>query len=163
MHEDQLLGLYKDSSKEGLLRAWKLAEDYESKANALERKADTVKNNVCSTIAEHFKDCTEKEFHKIGEVQIEEMSKQWRLMSASMVTVQRTVKLPGFHSRDNMAVNKRYGIKELKRYSGWQPFHIYDLRRMAASMDDSPFYVDGSILRMGNNEHIDFSVLDRIP
>ncbi len=153
--------MYKKATRSKLLEMWGKADDLESKAQVLDRKASTIKSNVQSTISEKFKKSTEKDFHKIGEAQINEMIKQWKLLSASTVRVKRTIKLPGFHNNLNLCINPRYGVKKLKCYSGWTPFHIYDLKSMA-NRGEAPYEIAGSILRVGD-ETLDFAQLDNIP
>ena len=160
---------YDEASKEKLLEIWKKAEDMESKANALDASADSLHGNVQDAVRRKF-GYKEDDVHADGldeaaNNQIKEMEKQWSIMSASMVTVKRSIKLPGFHNELNLCVNSKYGIKELKRYTGYSPFRWINVKRLA-SYNESPFKIENDRLIFKPYNRIcwlDFSALDGIP
>lgn len=165
MFEEKLNDMYKNADQHQLLKAWKKADEYENKSLELSRKANSICSKIKDSICNRFINKTEEhtqDIYHIGETQIQEMLKQWRLVSASMVKVKRTVALPGFYSEGSLYINPRYGVKEHKKYSGWQPFHVYDLKSMAKEHNEALYEIHDSRLYLINST-LDFNVLGKIP
>lgn len=165
MHEEEIKIRYKTAETEALARAFVKSQKLEAEAELMKAQSTHIQDRIVETVRERFKNKLEVN-SDLANSQISEMSKQWRIMSASMVQVKRTVLLPGFHTKLNLCANSRYGIKEHKRYSGWSPFGFYNLEHELAKEETFAFQSDKLLFnRAYDNEQgvLDFISLQAIP
>lgn len=165
--KEKLESMYADAPTRKLMEVCKQSGKYEAEAKRLSEKADSIDRNLVETVKKKFPDIKDNGFMTDEcELQISTMDKQWRLVSASMVTVKRSIQLSGFHSDKNLYVNSRYGIKEHKRYSGWSPFN-YRRSVLDHANEDPAYTIEPNLLHInhshGEDAQLRFGVLDNIP
>jgi len=160
----KLKALYKNVSTEKLIRICSQSSKLEQEANKLSSESNNIDTCLVETIKEKFPNFEDHGFmSEECESQISKMSKQWRLIAASMVTVKRSIQLNGFHTANhmNLYANPRYGIKELRRCSGWSPF-VCNRAVIDTAKEYPRFIIEANILHI-NQDQLRFGVLDAIP
>lgn len=172
MYQEKLDEMYDSADNSKLLKMFDIARNYEIESRALSQKAGSILENVSNAIKRRFEK-VDKTPENLGGEQVKEMSKQWSIMSASMVRVKRAVQLDGFYSKIdqnhiglNLYVSTKYGIKEHKRYQRYSPLFIYNIDRYAKN-DKAPYKMEGNRLYIReeswNSGCLDFNALHYIP
>lgn len=163
MHLEELRIKYGEVSGAKLCDMFDIAEGYSNKAEDLNKRHESIMQHIADAVSKKFKDIKIAN-DKLATAQLEELSKQWRLLSASAVMVKRSIALPGFHNTMNLYINSRYGVKEHKRYSGWSPFTFCNIE---STLDrEAPFEFKSDklkILQQYTEGELDFIALQAIP
>lgn len=174
MDQSKLDGLYDQADSKKLLEMFKQSQMLQDRASVMENKAESIIENLAKTVRNRFVMNTSKynasDFDKIGDYQVEEMAKQWSIMSASMLTVCRSVQLTGFHNCHDRSmdlyVHPAYGIKIKKRMSSWHPFRSIDLKDSVEKFSEPLYkYENNRLLMIGSWDKgsLDFMSLYSIP
>jgi len=164
--QGKLEEMYDNSEPAKLAKMMENSEKLEEQSRNLSGQASDIQKNIRSTIERRLKVASQEEQDKHFISQMEELAKQWQLMAASMCKVQRTVMADGFHSSIDLYVNKMYGFKEYKRFSGWNPFHYIRPSTIKGNDEASfEFKADQTMLftQYGTQNSLNFKALYKIP
>lgn len=163
MNELNLTKLYNKADTKKLVSMFSKSMAYEKQALVLNEKAESITKHVENTVRERLE--------KINDVssdnaytQLQELSKQWSIMSASIVKVKRSISLDGFHSNMTLWINPEYGIKEYKRCVRYSPFSSNEFE-VKLSKTKTFYFMNGKLFINDSQDegYINFVTLTKIP
>lgn len=137
----------------------------------LEKKLDKL-SSLSTDMFYDISTFIEKRFKRIGntsrnfaQIQLDEMSKQWSIMSASSVKVKHSINLNGFCSSSILYINSKYGIKEYKRFVRYNLFSYCQLNVNTNCNNKSFWFKEKrlTIKHQYRTDVLDFVVLQNIP
>lgn len=94
--------------------------------------------------------------------QINKFVKHWKIMSASMIKVNRSISLGSFRKDENLWINPQYGIKFYRTMSSCTPFTYHRIRQHLEGLNVFS-YSDNELMIMSEESIYDFSILKSIP
>lgn len=163
MNELNLTKLYDKADTKKLVNMFSKSMAYEKQALALREKAESIVEHVENTVRERFEKIDDVSTNNAF-TQLKKLSKQWSIMSASIVKVKRSIPLNGFHSNMQLWINPEYGIKEYKRCVRYSPFGYDEFGHKLSKT--KPFsFMNGKLFIDDNWDrgHINFVALTKIP
>ena len=129
MNESKLKKLYEQADSKKLVEIFSESMRLHNDGNEMVKQAESMSDNITTAVSNRFENIG-IDLENCAYEQLNTMSKQWSILSASMVNVKRSIKLTNFHNELNLFVNSKYGIKIYKCYSRYSPFLNYNIESM---------------------------------